>query len=90
MGMPGVPTYLPHAILATLFCCLPFGIVAIVYAAKVGTMQAMGDYHAATRASDSARMWCWIAFGCGLVGTLIYGIVFWILMEKYQEPEQDE
>ena len=25
-----------------------------------------------------------------LVGTLIYGIVFWILMEKYQEPEQDE
>ena len=25
-----------------------------------------------------------------LVGTLAYGIVFWILMEKYQEPEEDE
>jgi hypothetical protein len=25
-----------------------------------------------------------------LVGTLAYGLVFWILMEKYQEPDQDE
>ncbi len=67
-----VPTYLPHAILATLFCCLPFGIAAIVYAAKVGTMQAVGNFEEATRASDQARMWCWISFGCGLVGTVLY------------------
>lgn len=25
-----------------------------------------------------------------LVGTLIYGFSFWILMEKYQEPDEDE
>ena len=25
-----------------------------------------------------------------LVGTLAYGLVFWILMEKYQEPDQDK
>ena len=75
MGGPDVPTYLTHSILATLFCCLPFGIAAIVYAAKVGTMQAVGDYDAATRASDKARMWCWISFGCGLVGTLLYFIM---------------
>jgi hypothetical protein len=75
VGVPDVPTYLVHAILATLLCCLPFGIVAIVYAARVGTMQAVGDYDAATRASDQARMWCWISFGCGLVGTLLYVIL---------------
>ena len=28
-------TYLVRAILVTVFCCLPFGIVAIVYAAQV-------------------------------------------------------
>jgi hypothetical protein len=25
-----------------------------------------------------------------LVGSLVYGFIFWILMEKYQEPEEDE
>ncbi|WP_257999941.1 CD225/dispanin family protein [Fischerella thermalis] len=31
MQSRNVPTYLPQAILTTVFCCLPFGIVAIVY-----------------------------------------------------------
>ena len=30
-----VPNYLVQAILTTIFCCLPFGIVAIVFAAQV-------------------------------------------------------
>jgi len=67
-----VPTYLVHAILATLFCCMPLGVVGIVYAAKVGTMQAVGDYQGASQASDQARMWCWISFGCGLVVMVLY------------------
>jgi Interferon-induced transmembrane protein len=29
-----IPSYLPQAILSTICCCLPFGIVAIVYAAQ--------------------------------------------------------
>ena len=72
VGVPDVPSYLTHAILATLFCCMPFGIVAIVYAAKVSTQQALGDWEGATRASDSARMWCWISFACGLIGSILY------------------
>ena len=31
--LPEMPTYLAQAILVTIFCCLPFGIVSIVYAA---------------------------------------------------------
>ena len=30
-----IPNYLVQAILVTIFCCLPFGIVSIVYAAQV-------------------------------------------------------
>ena len=30
-----VPNYLVWAILATIFCCIPFGIVAIVYSSQV-------------------------------------------------------
>ena len=36
---PQVPNNLVWAILTTLFCCLPAGIVSIVYAAQVNGRQ---------------------------------------------------
>jgi hypothetical protein len=69
---PNIPTYLAQAILITLFCCMPFGIVAIVYAAQVGSKLAAGDYAGAQAASGSAKMWCWIGFGLGLISTVPY------------------
>ncbi len=70
-----IPSYLAQAILATLFCCMPFGIVAIVYAAQVNGRLAAGDYGGARSASASARTWSWVAFGCGLAGMLLYGLI---------------
>jgi interferon-induced transmembrane protein/zinc ribbon protein len=70
-----IPNYLVQAILVTIFCCQPFGIVAIVYAAQVDGRAAGGDYEGATRASNSAKMWCWIAFGLGFAVMLIYGLI---------------
>jgi hypothetical protein len=72
---PGaVPTYLVQSILVTLFCCIPFGIVAIVKAAGVSSALAAGDYQKALAASQSARTWCWVAFGVGLAVSIV-GIV---------------
>lgn len=67
-----IPSYLAQAILCTLFCCLPFGIVAIVYAAQVNGKVAMGDYQGALSASNSARTWCWVSFWCGLIPAILY------------------
>ena len=69
---PSVPNYLVQAILVTLFCCLPFGIVAIVFAAQVNTKLAAGDYAGAVDSSNKARTWCWVSFGLGLAGSLIW------------------
>jgi hypothetical protein len=66
-----VPNYLVQAILCTLCCCLPFGIVAIVYAAQVNGKLQAGDFTGAQAASKNAKMWCWIAFGLGLVSNVI-------------------
>lgn len=41
-----IPNYLVQAILVTLCCCLPFGIVSIVYAAQVNTKVKAGDIQA--------------------------------------------
>ena len=64
---PNVPNYLVQAILTTIFCCLPLGIVSIVYAAQVNGKVAAGDRAGALQSSRNAKMWAWIAFGAGLV-----------------------
>ena len=68
-----INNYLVPAIFSTLCCCLPFGIVSIVYAAQVNGMLASGNIDAARNAADKAKMWFWIAFGLGLAVQIIYG-----------------
>ena len=67
-----VPNYLVWAILATLFCCLPGGIVAIVYAAQVDGKLAAGDYQGALESSNNAKLWSWISFGVPFAFGVIY------------------
>ena len=73
-GMPGptIPNYLVQSILVTLCCCLPLGVVAIVFAAQVNSKLAAGDIAGAQDASQKAKMFCWIGFGLGLVVTIIW------------------
>lgn len=69
-----IPNYLWQSIVVTIFCCWPFGIPAIVYAAKVDGLRAAGNIHGALAASASAKMWCLVA-----AGTWLVLIVFWLL-----------
>lgn len=62
-----VPNYLVPAILVTLFCCLPGGIVSIVYASQVNGKIAAGDIAGAQAASKNAKMWTMISAGVGVV-----------------------
>ncbi len=62
-----VPNYLVPAILCTLFCCLPAGIVAIVYSAQVDAKAKAGDAEGAEASSANAKTWCWVSFGLGLI-----------------------
>jgi hypothetical protein len=67
-----VPNYLAQAILVTIFCCIPAGIVAIVFSAQVNGKLAAGDYDGAVRSSNTAKTWCWVAFGLGIAVTVLY------------------
>lgn len=68
-----IPNYLVFAILTTVLCCLPTGIVSIIYAAQVNTKIAAGDIVGATQASNNAKMWAWISFGLGLLSIVSWG-----------------
>lgn len=53
-------THLLASILVTLFCCMPFGIVAIIKSAQVESLYDKGLYAEARRASaESARWGIW-------------------------------
>ena len=67
-----IPNYLVQSILVTICCCLPLGVVAIVFAAQVNSKLAAGDIAGARDASAKAKMFCWIAFGLGLVLSIIW------------------
>lgn len=64
---PNIQSPIVWSILSTFCCCLPFGIVSIVYAAKVNSLAAVGAFQEAKESADKAKMWAWIAFGLGLV-----------------------
>ncbi len=55
---------LASSILVTIFCCVPFGIPAIVHSARCNTFINQGDYAAARQAADKAATWrMWAIIG---------------------------
>lgn len=73
MEIPARPkSWLVESILVTLLCCLPFGVVGIVNAARVNSLYDQGLYDEAFRVSANAKKWS--KFG------LIAGIVYLILV----------
>ena len=49
--------YLVWAILSTVLCCMPFGIVAILKASQVDTFWAQGNQTEAIEAANAAKKW---------------------------------
>lgn len=64
-------SWLVESILATIFCCLPFGIAGIVNAAKVESKFAQGDLEGAERASANAKKWTLISAALGVLVVLL-------------------
>ena len=60
------------AVLVTLFCCLPFGIVAIVKASEVNGKLAAGDVEGAQFSAAEADKWANYGLILGIVGGVIY------------------
>lgn len=59
------------SILATVLCCVPSGIVAIVYANKVNNLWLVKDYTGAHKAAQNAKIWCFVSLGLGILAFII-------------------
>jgi hypothetical protein len=70
-----ISNHLVEAILVTLCCCMPFGIVAIIYASQVNPKLQAGDIQGALSASKNAKTWVWVGFGAGLAAAAAYALL---------------
>ena len=93
---PQPSNHLAMAIITTIICCLPAGIVSIVYATQVNSKDNAGDYEGAQRASKNAKTWWIVALITGLViliGYIVFifafaGDAFWEEFEREMERQQ--
>lgn len=53
----GPNTWLVPAIIATLCCFAPTGVVAVFYASRVGVLWERGEFAAARNAARLAKLW---------------------------------
>ena len=67
--------YLVLSILSTILCCTPFGIVAIVFAAKINSAVTAGNMAEAKDAAKKSKIW--------IIVSAVTGVVLWILMVIY-------
>lgn len=86
-GYPGQPpnygpppdSYLVWAILTTIFCCLPLGIVAIVKSSQVNSLWFQGFHDQARQSAEEAKKWAmWSAISSGIL--LLLYVIFIVVM----------
>lgn len=72
--------YLIWAILSTICCCLPLGVVSIVYAAQVNGLYRGGDYAGAVMAERNAKRWIIANLA---VTVAIYVVYFFVIVLRF-------
>ena len=71
--------YLVWAILCTILCCLPLGIVSIIYSSKVDGLYNSGDYAGAEDASKKAKNYAMWGAIISVIGVVLY-ILFIVVL----------
>lgn len=68
---PAPDNHLTKAIIATIFCCLPLGVISLIKATKVDSLWAQGNYEAARESASSADTWANVSMVIGIISFII-------------------
>lgn len=65
-------TWLLESILVTIFCCMPAGVVGLIYAVQVRDMITLNRLELAYKYSSQARVWTIVSFSIGIVLLIVW------------------
>ena len=68
--------YLVLSILTTVCCCIPTGIVAIVYAARINNAVNLENYAEAQRLARTGRIWIIVSVVVGILKWTLFFLVY--------------
>jgi len=70
------------AIIATvvslLFCCLPHGVISLIFALQVDKKAQAGDIQGAMNAAKQAKIWAFVSIAVAIV-SLVLSLIFGVL-----------
>lgn len=75
--------YLVLSIITTICCCLPFGIVGIVYSTKINSAMSAGNYEEAQRSARTAKIWIIVAAVVGVIANIIMAVMMYMGFMDY-------
>lgn len=67
------PTYLVPSLISVCCCCLPAGVVGLIYATRVDSYWNAGKHAEALDASNKARLWSFLSMG---IAATCIGLIF--------------
>jgi len=83
------PDHLVMAILATVFCCLPLGVVGIVRASECKAQRAVGNRELALAHSRAAKTWSLWAILLGTASSILCGVLWYVWLRQLSQLDMD-
>jgi len=77
-GMQKPQNTLLWAILCTICCCVPLGIVSIIYAANSSSQWNAGQYALSIENANKSKQWAIWGAILGIIASVAYGIFFYL------------
>ena len=71
--------YMVWAILSTVMCCIPLGIVSIVYSSKVDSLWYNGEYEEAEKAAAKAKNWALASLISAVILVALYIFIYFFI-----------
>jgi membrane protein insertase Oxa1/YidC/SpoIIIJ len=77
-----LPLAIVASVVSLIFCCLPHGVISLIFATQVNKKAEAGDTAGAMQAAKQAKMFAWISIIVSVIWfviSLIFGILGGIL-----------
>lgn len=58
-------------VISVMFCCVPHGVVSLIFASQVNKKAAAGDLQGALDSARQAKLWAFVSIALAVVGLVI-------------------